>query len=153
MRTIKFRAWDRKEKEIIYDALEIKNIGLGDGSVIARSDAQRGNDLDWMQFTGLLDKNGKEIFEGDIVMLNCGSDDGATIRHKITATIGWDINGWVARIPDKKVVVKGGSEKGKKLSWREIHSWCGMHDCLSDTWVKREVIGNIYENPELIEQE
>ncbi len=102
------------------------------------------------QFTGLLDKNGQEIYEGDIIQLNCGSDGGATIRHKILALIEWRVNGFIANIPDKKVIVQGGSMEGKKLSWREIHTWCGMHHCLSDSWVKREIIGNIYENTELL---
>lgn len=35
MRTIKFRAWDRKEKETISEALEMGNLGLGAGRVFA----------------------------------------------------------------------------------------------------------------------
>ena len=102
-----------------------------------------------MQYTGLKDKNAKEVYEGDVLVLNCGSDDGATKRHKITATIEWGERGWIANIPDKIVKVKGGSQSGKMLSWREIHTWVGMHHCLTKTWVKFEVVGNIYKNPEL----
>ena len=63
MRKIKFRVWDRKEQEMIYNALEITNFGLGDGSLLVDVKAQRGNELDWMQFTGLKDMTDREIYE------------------------------------------------------------------------------------------
>ena len=161
MRTIKFRAWDKKNLVMrivsaIFFNMDGENTGVhcqplpGFSAAVVRSPFIEGKDIELMQFTGLHDKNGKEIYEGDIVQLNCGSDDGATIRHKILALIEWELYGFVAKIPDKKVIVKGGSMEGKKLSWREIHTWVGMHDCLSDNGVKRKIIGNIYENSELL---
>jgi len=62
-----FRAWDKKEKEMIYEALVIKDIGLGEGSVLVDERTQKGNELIWMQWTGLEDRNEKRCYEGDII--------------------------------------------------------------------------------------
>jgi uncharacterized phage protein (TIGR01671 family) len=65
MRQIKFRVWDKKNKKMVENYLSIHDLGNqmvqvqdGDGMVL---------ECELMQFTGLLDKNGKEIYEGDII--------------------------------------------------------------------------------------
>lgn len=55
MREIKFRAWLNMQEEMLY-----ANI-YGAGELFA------GRDCEIMQYTGLKDKNGKEIYEGDIL--------------------------------------------------------------------------------------
>lgn len=148
MRTIKFRIWNPVEKKMVESG---GTPSMLSGFFHQTATLDTVHNMPYQQFTGLLDKVGKEIYEGDILRLNCGSDDGATARHKITATIEWGERGWIANIPDKIVKVKGGSMNGQMLSWREIHTWVGMHHCLTKTWVKFEIIGNIYENPELLQ--
>lgn len=66
-REIKFRAWDKKGKfmEIVDDLQMFNNnlnVGLPSNEYFLGED-----DVELMQYTGLDDKNGKEIYEGDIV--------------------------------------------------------------------------------------
>lgn len=108
MRTIKFRSWDNRNK-----IMDIPN-------AIA-------NDIDSdkyqiMQFTGLLDKNGKEIYEGDIATSEFGI---GTIEY-----------GKISKAPEFHF------DTGHDDLWL----WCCKNSTL-------EVIGNIYENPELLEGE
>lgn len=118
MREIKFRAWDKTEKKMIFhentcgglrdffDKMHLINDGYGR--------------MNLMQHTGLLDKNGKEIYEGDIVKwLN-------QMQSKED----------YAKNPYKQKVVKWGKES------------CSFNISTIDN--DYEVIGNIYENPELV---
>ena len=80
-----------------------------------------------MQYTGLKDKNGKEIYEGDIVVDNNSlNGDMCGVTHLVY----WD--------NDKK----GWALKNNK---RKNPTWYFAEE-------EQEVIGNIYENPELIEE-
>jgi hypothetical protein len=113
MREIKFRAWDKKNKKMFHRLH------------LATHLEEYLDDFDYevMQFTGLKDKEGKEIYEGDIVRFSehyCGD---STIEEQVKV-IKWDINGYT----DDLLV---GSYNAP--------NWC-------------EVIGNIYQNPELLKE-
>ena len=117
-REIKFRAWDG---ERMWDFFENTRyfISPTSGKVF---DTKWGKFLDWklMQYTGLKDKNGKEIYEGDIV------------QHT---------NGWTGVIIWNQDDCAFISES--------------IHDKKETAWLAediQEIIGNIYENPELLEK-
>lgn len=118
MREIKFRAWDKDGSEMF----RVVNIGFRPDRVLlvsGRGGTTDTNDKDGcilMQYTGLKDKNGKEIFEGD-VLLASSNDKGLPVEFM-----------------DGCFVMMGG-EAG--FEWIPRSDYC-------------EVIGNIYENPELL---
>lgn len=128
----KFRAWLKKEQKMDNEIdhiswLEDELYCIGDGityMVLAE-------DLVLMQSTGLKDKNGKEIFEGDI--LTNGIDVMSIKRHD---TLGFyiDFKGKIDFIADGADLEEF-EEDAKEIA-----------DAI-------EIIGNIYENPELLEVE
>jgi len=129
MRPIKFRAW-RLEKMIYPKELQEEFYFDFDNGVVRKTDDQiLSNQFILMQFTGLLDKNGKEIYEGDIV------------KYQINFN------------PKKKIFITGKIEF-KDCSWIIVSRIKGVGE--NDEFLnlvlddELEVIGNIYENPELL---
>lgn len=128
MREIKFRAWFDEysigEWEMVYFSLEniIHMIDPGDDGI-------KWSDGDAvMQYTGLKDKNGKEIYEGDVVAPGDG-------RFK-------EVNG---KQHDFSYVVKFEMFSAGDMGMDSY----GFH--FNPYWKSIEVIGNIYENPELLD--
>lgn len=106
MREIKFRVWDKVEKKMLdFEILKHNEIGL------VHSFQNIGN---WVaqQFTGLKDKNGKEIYEGDYVDF-----DNAIMRVdwcKNTASFIYRLDSWQENhTPSENCVVVGNIYKGK----------------------------------------
>lgn len=124
-RKIKFRAWDEQRKTMYNgEALDVYDYlvaGLSNGAMFIAAYDPEWRELPIMQFTGLRDKNDKEIYEGDIVKFLYNS----TPQTEYKGTVKWDNDG---------------------LSW----SFSGL--LIEPTPRKTmEIIGNIYENPELLE--
>ena len=87
------------------------------------------NEIELMQSTGLKDKNGKEIFEGDILAIE--TDEGVT-----NLKVFWD---------EKHALFMFES---KKYNEKDL-----LAELVEDNTYPFEIIGNIYENPELLEVE
>lgn len=91
-------------------------------------------DSDLMQYTGLKDKNGKEIYEGDIVEVDV---------NKKRFQIMWNNFSWITRSNNVKQI-----EMWK--DWKETLYFAEHIHFLKKANAYFEIIGNIYENPELL---
>jgi uncharacterized phage protein (TIGR01671 family) len=140
MKEIKFRAWNKAIKKMwSHETIQRNSVFALDSSlddkrflVIPMHD-----DIELMQYTGLKDKNGKEIYEGDIIVQDeyIWFDDG---EPNYQGTVEWVFSQWqvIANCvnPAKQGISDGmnyglndeGYEEGARTRWR--------------------IIGNIYES-------
>lgn len=123
-REIKFRAWDTDHQKML-TGFDIFKECYCDVIMDHSKDS-----IKWMQFTGLKDKNGKEIYEGDVIkyFLDCSFDTGIDEPRYVDET----------------------REFVETVYW--IDEIAGFNPfCNTECEENTEVIGNIYENPELTE--
>ena len=122
-REIKFRSWDKILKIMSYNPVNAINFKgqflLNDGKF---HDINK-TDYILMQYTGLKDKNGKEMYEGDIVKI---MQETETFFDKV--------------IYDNHLC---------SFRFEGLSDYCDFCDWLREG-AEFEVVGNIYENPELI---
>lgn len=132
-REIKFRAWDAINKEMKHPRKkDVFATGPTSGEFVDNWD-------NVMQFTGLTDKNGKEIYEGDVV----------SYGYK-TSVVIWKGEGFCTASVTEKCIEQEYEGQNPYQAFM-----IGGHPVEIDTVVLHnigscEVIGNIYENPELL---
>lgn len=114
MREIKFRGFCKLDNVMVY---KINSLRLVNGEL-------ERDDYELMQYTGLKDKNGKEIYEGDIVIDEWGDD-------KMIHSVKFDL-------------------ENAQFLFYSINTSPVEINLFSDLLDVR-IIGNIYENPELLE--
>jgi len=126
MKEIKFRAWDL-DKKIMFNACFV---GIGKVFSMTKTfkPSKQLENVIVMQYTGLKDKNGKEIYEGDIVKIG-------TLEGSPLGAIEWDNNLCEYKIPNNKKYIFG------EENVTSFHSSAF------------EVIGNIYKTPELLDKD
>lgn len=127
MREIKFRAYEKKMREIIpvYN-IDFKNRMINTGILWRTFD-----EIELMQYTGLKDKNSKEIYEGDIL-----TDHGEEYL-----------------LYESRLYVEYSKERGS-FDFIDKFDYFGpsRYTAFQINYEQFEVIGNIYENPELLER-
>lgn len=132
---LKFRVWDKGNEHYV-DCADMLYIEPSGEITYACYDGDREdmyyyeqNDVVIEQCTGLKDKNGKLIFEGDIVSTTLS--DGSKFKH-------------IIRWYDGRFIADYGWYYHK-----EFEDYCSI----SQEWIsKKEIIGNIHENHDLLEQ-
>lgn len=118
-RTIKFRAWSKEHQRMSY--LNARDFAwLGENALSTEKDKYT-----VMQFTGSVDKTGKEIYEGDIVKYSLHR--GKNLNYQKRKVV------WSAEKVGFNLKAFNKSEKMVPLTYKTM-----------------ELLGNIYENPELI---
>jgi len=132
MKEIKFRAWDKQDKEML-EPFDLYSIGIVNG--------ENGYDPKYyilLQYTGLKDKNGKEIYEGDILLMPVYPSESNPNGEPDMGVVGFTAGAFGWRYLNSK-----GKPTGQ---FESFLSWNGE----SDNLLEEKVIGNIYENPELL---
>lgn len=123
MRKLKFRCWDTSQNKLRYDVTGFEHYNDNEmGGIFLNGDYFEIATNPTMQFTGILDKNGKEIYEGDIIF-NDMSENKTSVK-------------WDETLASYTVI-------------DEDSSWLYFHEIFDDLNCY-EIIGNIYENPTLL---
>jgi len=129
---LKFRAWDGLNKKFTYWT-------MNDLCTWAEKDEKPSPLDDWQQDTGLLDKNGKKIYESDVIKTHWQHDGMNNYDYEITGEIIWDDYYSAFRI------------KNKEYNF-PLYSFEREQFCDKDGDNEIEIIGNIYENPDLLKK-
>ena len=129
---LRFRAWNKATKAM-YEVDDIMSIDFGRSEIsvktlfFERTNYYKFDDIVLMQSTGLTDKNGKEIFEGDILSVE-------TDEENVKVEVSWDSKHALFVFESKKY--------NEKQALAEL---------VEDNAYPFKIIGNIHTNPELLE--
>ena len=142
MREIKFRIWDIDKRKFVVNKIDRLSCGDTKKCMSERVDFEN-NSVEinaderyiFSEYTGLEDKNNKEIYEGDIVKFKDCSIDGTKEFYNI---------GVIEREGKRDELVIS------QLIFEKSYFTENYMDFINQTFELSEIIGNIYENPELL---
>jgi uncharacterized phage protein (TIGR01671 family) len=145
MRELKFRIWDKEYKEMLFDPEYMVSSGgkLYCNYSIGKIKAFPDNTYILQQFTGLKDKNGKEIYEGDILEGDIPDVEFVKREMKEYNYTFWE-RGIVTYYPElARFGLSFYSEEGGE-------GYTGRDQHIDLYAAKQIIIGNIYQNPDLL---
>lgn len=150
---LKFRAWNKAFNRMTYkvNLYSINKIGkinkaqLGDENVMRTI----GLDCEVMQFTGLKDKNGKEIYEGDIFRQEIELDERDLRTYQVVIWIKERAAFYLVPCGCHEILINNDCEKDETFEW--LFEQAHLYDFSID--VGLPLVGNIYETPELLNKE
>lgn len=129
MRQIKFRGWSKQSKQmytLVYGTFHLVSLDRGKTASMQWTDGEYPEpvfDLEIMQFTGLHDKNGKEIWEGDRITIDASNKP----YNAMVCEVLW-----------------------KENDARWVFKQIGFNFFFHPGTYPVEVLGNVYENQELL---
>lgn len=130
MKEIKFRAWDTKSKKM-YEPFTLQ-FAIGE-------DGYDTDGVVFLQFTGIKDRHGKEIYEGDVIKTPLGRKNNEPIYRNCT------VQRWfMDHILQQSTVTAGEAGNMEQLGSLILSIQSYITDC------DIEVIGNVYEHPHLL---
>jgi uncharacterized phage protein (TIGR01671 family) len=137
-RIYKFRAWDKRNKKMLSWENLMEAEGWDAFPKIYFALDETDKDFIPMQFTGLKDKNGKEIYEGDILEMDYG-------YKKYIVQVIWQNRHILNSLNGSYRIIGFGLKYPESQGLRD-----NISDFADDPDVSLEVIGNIHENKELL---
>jgi uncharacterized phage protein (TIGR01671 family) len=126
MREIKFRVWSKDRKMFVMDGMSVEDIQEDATHSVHLPMLIKQEECVWQQYTGLKDKNGKEIYEGDLI------------------NFSWQA-GHKEFYECKNQEVFYNNECASFVFGKD--EICMLDRVVYDTL---EVVGNVFENPELL---
>jgi len=145
MREIKFRAWDIGLKRWLFEDINLYSSERDEGEIVITVGGIADSGIVFQQFTGLKDKNGKEIYEGDILeekhrctwehYIVCFGEHEESEGNK-NRSVGFYLKAFRKDNKKYQIIILD----PKYLEYSKIHS------------EGYKVIGNIHENPELLKE-
>ena len=152
MREIKFRAWDKEYEKMTYfddedyeyepplvfrlDQVFKKDSNYDDYEDFEYNDIT--DVVEVMQYTGLHDKNGKEIYEGDIVFIDAYTYEGPEFDGEYLVKYNELLGMWTLIN-----IEKYNKEKEDFITFEDLNGWYKLDI---------KLLGNIYENKELLDE-